>query len=202
MATKQLSGKRAADGEVGDQSPKHQKQSSSSRTTHLSDELNAEMKRDISGGCHCGFVKYIFTASMPLSGNRCNCTFCQKCRTTNYSVENGSANFQLISPKTKDDPKLGNYAPKVKTAARYFCKDCGVHVWMEGYYEYEGQKVDLFMVNLATVDQPQEGVDLRDKDSILGWLARQPCCWFEGYTVAKWAAVDHCKRAMVFWACE
>ena len=29
-----------------------------------------------------------------------------------------------------------------------------------GFYEFEGQKVDFFSVNLATVDQPQEGVEL------------------------------------------
>lgn len=33
---------------------------------------------------------------------------------------------------------------------------------MEGYYEYDGHKIDLMMVNLATVDQPQEGVDLSE----------------------------------------
>lgn len=33
---------------------------------------------------------------------------------------------------------------------------------MEGYYEFDGKKFDLFAVNLASVDQPQEGVDLTE----------------------------------------
>lgn len=31
---------------------------------------------------------------------------------------------------------------------------------MEGFFEFGGQKHDLFAINLSTVDQPQEGVDL------------------------------------------
>lgn len=31
---------------------------------------------------------------------------------------------------------------------------------MEGFYEHEGQRHEFFIVNLPTVDQPQDGVDL------------------------------------------
>ena len=31
---------------------------------------------------------------------------------------------------------------------------------MEGYFLVNGHRQDIFSVNLATVDQPQEGVDL------------------------------------------
>jgi len=37
---------------------------------------------------------------------------------------------------------------------------CGVHVFQEGEYEYEGTKHAFFSVNAATLDQPQERVDL------------------------------------------
>lgn len=50
----------------------------------------------------------------------------------------------------------------METAHKYFCQRCGVHVWACGSYVYEGTTFEFFNVNLATVDQPQEGVDLSE----------------------------------------
>lgn len=33
---------------------------------------------------------------------------------------------------------------------------------VQGYYEHGGQRTDFFKVNLLTIDQPQQGLDLRD----------------------------------------
>lgn len=33
---------------------------------------------------------------------------------------------------------------------------------MTASYEIQGQKVDLFAINLATIEQPQEGVELSE----------------------------------------
>lgn len=97
------------------------------------------------------------TETGALSVTRCNCTFCQKLSFTNLRLGDAS-NFRLLNPSTKDD--LGNYVAGVKTIDRFFCRTCGVHVWCEGFFELAGQKHDLFIVNLATVDQPQGDVDL------------------------------------------
>ena len=35
-----------------------------------------------------------------------------------------------------------------------------MHVWAGGSYTYEGQTFEFFTINLASADQPQEGVDL------------------------------------------
>lgn len=51
-------------------------------------------------------------------------------------------------------------SPTYDKMHRYFCKKCGTHVWREGGYELQGQWIDLFTVNLCTIDQPQEGIDL------------------------------------------
>lgn len=32
----------------------------------------------------------------------------------------------------------------------------------DGFYEIEGKKHEFFVVNLATIDQPQEGIDLSE----------------------------------------
>ena len=68
------------------------------------------------------------------------------------------SDFKLLSPKSKEE--LGDYCPRVKTAHKWFCQTCGVHVWGEGSYEFEGQSFDFFTINACTIDQPQEGVDL------------------------------------------
>ena len=57
---------------------------------------------------------------------------------------------------------MPDYNPKKADVHRYFCDKCGVHVWGEGSYEYEGQKHDFFTVNAATIDQPQDGVNLNE----------------------------------------
>jgi hypothetical protein len=64
-----------------------------------------------------------------------------------------------LSPDSPSDPGVGDYT-RLDTAHKYFCKKCGVHVWAGGSYEYQGTKHDFFTINLASVDQPQDGVDL------------------------------------------
>ena len=107
-------------------------------------------------------IKYTATIKIKLDGTieatRCNCTFCQKLGTTNLALD-GPSDFTLLSPKSTDE--VGNYCPRVPTARKNFCKTCGVHVWQGGQYEFEGQTHDYFMINAASIDQPQEGVDLQ-----------------------------------------
>ena len=91
------------------------------------------------------------------SATRCNCTFCQKLSTTNLRLDDPSS-FRLLSPPSRDE--VGEYAPGSTKIHRYFCKTCSVIVWFEGSFEFQGQNYSVFTVNLASVDQPQEGVDL------------------------------------------
>jgi hypothetical protein len=105
-------------------------------------------------------IKYAASIKINADGtipaSRCNCTFCQKLGLTNASLD-GPSDFKLLSPDSSSG--LGDYT-RLDTAHKYFCQKCGVHVWAGGSYEYEGTKHDFFTINLATVDQPQEGVDL------------------------------------------
>ncbi|EME83484.1 uncharacterized protein MYCFIDRAFT_81662 [Pseudocercospora fijiensis CIRAD86] len=129
----------------------------------------SEEKQEIKGGCHCGKIKYTFRIPVPSAGKgqltatRCNCTFCTKFSTTNLMLPDpDKADFTLLTESTAPRSSLGNYQPRVKSLSRFFCQDCGAHVWMEGYFEHEGMKFDVFAVNLASVDQPQDGIDLKD----------------------------------------
>jgi hypothetical protein len=69
------------------------------------------------------------------------------------------SDFKLLKPSTKEEIS-GDYTQNAKMNHRYFCNKCGVHIFQEGSYEWEGQKIDFFIVNAASFDQPQEGVDL------------------------------------------
>lgn len=102
-----------------------------------------------------------------LSAIRCNCTFCQNLGYTSVHLSS-PADFTLHSPPslTTTDPesKLGDYAPRVKTVHRYFCRECGSHVWMQGEYPLgDGKVMPVLAVNLGTVkvEALPAGVDLR-----------------------------------------
>lgn len=117
--------------------------------------------QSFTGSCTCGFIKYSLTLtpeflSNPIAG-RCNCTICQKGGYNTIQV-NPSA-FTLISPASKSE--LPDFQPNIKTTHLYFCPKCGVQVYRDGYYEHEGKTIEHFTVNLVTLDQPQEGLDLR-----------------------------------------
>ena len=110
------------------------------------------------------FITYTAHVSLTpegtLSATRCNCSFCQRLGATNLSLAS-AADFTLHTPSSRSE--LGDYAPRVKTVHRYFCRTCGAHVWMEGEYPLGGGKMmPVCAVNLGTVDVPLPGgVDLR-----------------------------------------
>ncbi|KAI1614147.1 Mss4-like protein [Exophiala viscosa] len=115
-------------------------------------------KHTFTGSCHCGFIKY--TAAVALTdsptASRCNCTICLKQGYTSIRIT--PEDFTLLSPESASQVK--DYQMKSKDIHKYFCGTCGIHVWSEGEFVYEGKKYPLFSVNILTLDQPQEGLDL------------------------------------------
>lgn len=120
----------------------------------------SDQAQSFHGSCHCGFIKYNVNLTPDFLANpvaiRCNCTLCQKAGFTSLSISPSA--FTLVSPASKTE--LPDYQPKNKSVHHYFCTKCGVHVFCDGFYEYEGQKHDLFSVHLGTLDQPQDGLEL------------------------------------------
>lgn len=118
--------------------------------------------KEYTGSCHCGAIKYTVTLTPEQLTNptatRCNCTWCQKAGLLGFEIPGTS--FKLISPASKSE--MGDYSPKGPPIHRYFCTQCGSHVLREGWYEYEGQKIDFCGLNLVTLDQPQDGLELSD----------------------------------------
>lgn len=106
----------------------------------------------------CSFIKYKVNLALsdPPVAYRCNCTICQKAGFT--SLYPSPADFELTAPASRSDvPKYSACNPN---AAKYFCDKCGVTVFGEGSYEYNGKTVQYFSINLNTLDQPQDGLDL------------------------------------------
>ncbi|PPJ56030.1 hypothetical protein CBER1_03399 [Cercospora berteroae] len=129
------------------------------------DPPKRDEKLEVHGGCHCGSIKYQMTiprpsTETPFQVNRCNCSFCQKLGMSNYYLNDPSTNWKLLEPSNKSD--LAKYPPNAKNGSKYFCRDCGTHVYQEARYPMGDQMVDLFTVNALTIDQPQEGLDLSE----------------------------------------
>jgi hypothetical protein len=108
-------------------------------------------------------IKY--TVDIPIAADgsfnatRCNCSFCQKFGTTSLSPPSPD-DFKLVQP-TSLDQISGDYTKDSKTNHRYFCSHCAVYILQMGLIENdEGQKQEFFLFNVASIDQPQEGVDL------------------------------------------
>lgn len=122
--------------------------------------------KTFTGSCHCHFMTY--TVSLPAEklktpeATRCNCTICSKTGYTSLTLD--PSDFKLTSPSSKSE--VTDYPPPTagseKMIHHYLCPKCGVHIYGEGSYVYEGNKYDFFSINLATVDQPQEGIELSD----------------------------------------
>jgi hypothetical protein len=119
-------------------------------------------KKIFKGSCHCGLISFTVRVALPNPpvASRCNCTICQKTGFTSLALES-SSDFLLQTPKSLDE--LADYQFGTKSAIhRYFCTKCGVNVFSRGSYEYEGTVTRFQNVNILTLDQPQEGLELSE----------------------------------------
>ena len=100
--------------------------------------------RTMTGGCHCGRVRFRVTADLDRV-TECNCSICAKKGFLHLIVP--PEQFELISGK--DD--LADYRFNTRTARHLFCKTCGVH----SFYvpRSDPDKID---VNVRCLD----GIDL------------------------------------------
>ncbi len=113
------------------------------------------------GGCHCSLIRYTVTLSLPSppEATKCNCSICLKTNRIELAVSDPDKNFKLLSPASMDS--VPAYRFNAKKFRHCFCTTCGVHPFSFGSYEYEGQEVEMFCVNAATLD-PDQGLDLRE----------------------------------------
>jgi hypothetical protein len=78
------------------------------------------MLKTMTGGCHCGRVRFRVTADLS-SVTECNCSMCAKKGFLHVIVPR--ERFQLVS----GEHELTTYQFNTKVAKHTFCKHCGVH---------------------------------------------------------------------------
>ena len=113
----------------------------------------------ITGGCHCGKVRYQAEAD-PARSFICHCTDCQKISGSAYRtlVQVSEDTFRLTSGKLKSYVKTadsGNDRPQE------FCSDCGAHIYATSTEPYPR----ILNIRLGTVDQRD---DIKPKKQI--WM--------------------------------
>ena len=101
---------------------------------------------DISGGCHCGAVR--FRATMPdppVPAERCNCSVCSMTGFLHIMVPHEA--FELLTGRDS----LSSYRFGTGTADHLFCSSCGV----KSFYQPRSHP-DCWSVNANCLDQPIE----------------------------------------------
>lgn len=96
------------------------------------------------GSCHCGAVRFEAALDLSQSPSKCNCSICTKAN--NLSAIAKPDAFRLL----EGEVHLGSYAWGGKTATRFFCKHCGIHVFARGHLPELGG--DYVSVNVNTLD--------------------------------------------------
>jgi hypothetical protein len=124
----------------------------------MADQQSSQEKKPFHGSCHCGAILYTVRLALPTPpvATRCNCTVCLKINFTSLQIP--PADFTLESPASED--QVSDYQWRSKEAHRFYCDKCGVHVFFRAKYEHGGHEVKAFGINIVTLDQPQEGLDL------------------------------------------
>ena len=96
----------------------------------------------VSGGCHCGAVRYTMHAP-PLSVQHCHCENCRK-TSGGLSVTGGVLPRDKVQIEGADN--LTAYRSSV-SFERQFCRTCGCQL-----FGYEDGEAALFYVDVATLD--------------------------------------------------
>jgi hypothetical protein len=86
----------------------------------------------VTGGCHCGDVRFEADVDLAKPTGKCNCSFCAKTR--NWSLSVDPKDFRL----TKGEDASTDYQWNTKSIHWYFCKRCGVRSYAPGHIEAIG----------------------------------------------------------------
>jgi hypothetical protein len=103
------------------------------------------------GSCHCGNVTFSFEEEEINSGMRCTCSYCER---------RGSAMSMFTLSRDKlaidaDDDAMGLYQFDTKIAKHYFCRNCGIHPFLETVRAPGQLRVNLGCIDGIDVDKLQ-----------------------------------------------
>ncbi|MGI1670631.1 MAG: GFA family protein [Neptuniibacter sp.] len=96
-----------------------------------------------SGSCHCGAVKFHFTAHTIADGLRCNCSICLKKGALMSNFFIAPEDLKIEAP----EEVLSSYQFATHVAKHYFCNRCGIYTFHE-----TKRKPGYYRVNLGCVD--------------------------------------------------
>jgi len=145
------------------------------------------------GSCHCGFLSYSvcldFSTPHPLSNailTRCNCSICVKYGLLSATPAPASS-FTLTSP-SGGRAVLKDYKTS-EQIHRWLCPTCGIQVFQEGTYTFQGMEVSYLRVNASTLDGRLDGeemVELKDV-KVKYYGGRDPACIAQGTKDEPWS---------------
>ena len=99
---------------------------------------------EVSGGCHCGAVRYQATIpGPPVSAQKCNCSVCAMTGYVHIMVPHDQ--FELITGRNA----LRSYRFGTGAAEHLFCDSCGV----KSFYQPRSHP-DCWSINANCLDNP------------------------------------------------
>lgn len=101
---------------------------------------------DYSGGCHCGAVRYSFSAPGSVEVEDCNCSICQKSGYLHLIVP--KRNFRLLS----GNDALIAYGFNSGVAKHLFCCHCGIKSFYIPRSNPDGVDINLNCVDVLPKD--------------------------------------------------
>lgn len=107
----------------------------------------------LSGGCHCGAVRFEIEAPVPLLAQECNCSICAKSGFLHLIVPKSA--FELV----KGEDALTTYTFNTGVARHLFCSVCGV----KAFY-IPRSNPDGIDINLRCLDSCPEDVTIEPFD--------------------------------------
>ena len=110
----------------------------------MDNDTTTTQTQTLTGGCHCGLVRFQAAIDLGKGGSRCNCSVCTKTSVTSSLLKPDA--FTLLS----DEASLASYEWGAKISRRFFCARCGVHCFGRGFLEDVGG--DYVAVNLLCLD--------------------------------------------------
>ena len=102
------------------------------------------MKREVTGSCHCGAVRFACDVDLSAPTFRCNCTICSKTRYWLMPVP--AADFRL----RQGEAALREYRFGEGNIVHRFCDTCGIKVFGQASHPAFGGR--FFGVSVACLD--------------------------------------------------
>ena len=96
----------------------------------------------LSGGCHCGRVRFEVEAAPDIAADQCNCSICRMSGYVHMIVAKND--FRLLSGQDV----LQTYQFNSGVAQHYFCRNCGI----KSYYVPRSHP-DGISINVNCLDQ-------------------------------------------------